>query len=198
MNDSKPSEKQDWGDGAMSKKICPICGYQDEENVSYCRECGAKMVESRDNAWSAYEQKGQYSSYQENTSQSAASGNGFGQSGQYNNYQDYTSNSNIPYQHGGYDLEPDNATNGLQIAGLVCGILSICLCCCYGVPSVVLGIAGIICASMGNKNSKNGVGTAGMVCSIIGLILGVLAIIYYAMVISQIVNSNYYDYFDFM
>lgn len=46
---------------------------------------------------------------------------------------------------------------------------------------------------MGNKRSKNGVGTAGMVCSIIGLILGAIAIVYYAMVINQLIQMNYFD-----
>ena len=152
----------------MSKKICPICGYQDDGNATYCRECGAKLTERADDAWSAYEQNAQYS-----------------------NYQDYT--ANIPYQQSANDFGSDNAANGLQIAGLVCGILAICSCCCYGVPALIFGIAGLICAVMGNKRSKNGVGTAGMVCSIIGLILGAIAIVYYAMVINQLIQMNYFD-----
>ena len=115
----------------------------------------------------------------------------YGQNNQQNNYQDYT--SNIPYQQNANDFSSDSEANGLQIAGLVCGILAICSCCCYGVPAVVLGIAGIICAAMGNKSSKNGVGTAGMVCSVIGLILGVLASVYYGMVISQLIQMDYMD-----
>lgn len=174
----------------MSKKICPVCGYQDEGSASYCRECGAKLTESGDDAWSAYDQRGQYSGYQDNTSKTS-SGVDSGQNGQYSNYQDYT--SNIPYQHIPDNLEPDSGANGLQIAGLVCGILAICACCCYGLPSVILGIAGLICACMGNKTSKNGVGTAGMVCSVIGLMLGAIATVYYVMIISQMVQMDYMD-----
>lgn len=172
----------------MSKKICPVCGYQDEENASYCRECGAKMAESGDNAWSAYEQKGQYSGYQE---EQPFSGETSGQNGQYSNYQDYT--SNIPYRQSSDYYETDNGTNGLQIAGLVCGILAICSCCCYGVPAIILGIAGIVCAGLGNKTSKNGMGTAAMVCSVIGLILGAIATVYYAMLVSQLIQMDYMD-----
>ena len=173
----------------MSKKICPICGYQDDGNATYCRECGAKLTERADDAWSAYEQKGQYSSYQDSGQQ--ASGGTGQQNAQYSNYQDYT--ANIPYQQSANDFGSDNAANGLQIAGLVCGILAICSCCCYGVPALIFGIAGLICAVMGNKRSKNGVGTAGMVCSIIGLILGAIGIVYYAMVINQLIQMNYFD-----
>ncbi len=174
----------------MSKKICPVCGYQDDGNAKHCRECGAKMTDCENDAWSAYEQKGQYSGYQDNTSQSPY-GDGTAQNTQYNNYQDYT--ANIPYQQSNNGFESDNATNGLQIAGLVCGILAICSCCCYGVPAIIFGIAGLICAIMGNKRSRNGVGTAGMVCSIIGLILGVVATVYFAMVINQLIQMNYFE-----
>ncbi|WP_251207245.1 DUF4190 domain-containing protein [Acetatifactor aquisgranensis] len=175
----------------MGKKICPICGFQDNENAAYCRECGAKMTESGGDAWSDYEQKGQYSGGQDNTSQASA-GSGTGrQSTQYNNYQDYT--ANIPYRQSADDFGSNNGANGLQIAGLVCGILAICSCCCYGVPAVILGIAGIICAAMGNKTSKNGIGTGGLVCSIIGLILGVISTIYYAMAIGQMLQTGYFN-----
>ena len=108
------------------------------------------------------------------------------QGGQFsnNNYQDYT--ANIPYQ-----VPPgsaaDNATNGLQIAGLVCGILAICSSCCYGVPGLILGIAGLTCAIMGNRQSKNGVGTAGLVCSIVGLIFGIIMSAVWGMIIGEII-----------
>lgn len=195
----------------MSKKICPACGYVDNNGAGYCRECGAKMSEydsgenSQGGQFSSYQenvssssgqpvgsngQSGQFSSYQESTggsSYQSSAGGGTEQSGQYNNYQDYT--SNVSYQP--QNFEPEKSTNGLQIAGLVCGILAICSCCCYGVPAVILGIAGIICASMGNKNGKSGVGTGGFVCSIIGLILGIVATIYYVMVFSQMSQMDY-------
>lgn len=107
--------------------------------------------------------------------------------GQYSNYQDNT--SNIPYQ-----APPDNGrkngANGPQIAGLVCGILAICTSCCYGVPGIVLGIAGLICAVIGNNKGKSGVGTAGMVCSIIGIILGIASLIYYVWVIQMMFNDG--------
>ena len=90
----------------MSKKICPICGYQDDGNATYCRECGAKLTECADDAWSSYEQKGQYSSYQDN-GQQAYGGTGQ-QSTQYTNYQDYT--ANIPYQQSANDFGSDNTT----------------------------------------------------------------------------------------
>lgn len=97
-----------------------------------------------------------------------------------NNYQDNT--ANIPYQASVEEATPNKA-NGLQIAGLVCGILAICLSCCYGVPGILLGIAGLICGIKGNKKGKTGVGTAGIVCSVIGLVLGVIMLIYYVVIL---------------
>lgn len=180
----------------MGKRVCPVCGRTETEDAVYCRECGAKTVEYEDkNTNQANGQTtGQYSGYQDytsNTSYQSSASSGTGQS-QYNNYQDYT--SNMPYQppvdNGG------NGANGLQIAGLVCGILAICSCCCYGVPAIILGIAGLICSVLGNKNSRNGVGTGGFVCSLIGLILGVLAVIYYVWAIRYLTEIGYWDMID--
>jgi len=176
----------------MGKRVCPVCGRMETEDAVYCRECGAKTVEYEDNTKQENGQTGQYSGYQYSAPgtsyQSSAGGSETGQN-PYGYYQDYTANAayQAPVDDGA------SGTNGLQIAGLVCGILAICSCCCYGVPALIFGIAGLICAVMGNKRSKNGVGTAGMVCSIIGLILGAIAIVYYAMVINQLIQMNYFD-----
>ena len=132
-----------------------------------------------------YGQNGQYTSNNQYSGQYSQNDQyNQNQNGQYSNYQDYT--ANIPYQ-----VPPgsaaDNATNGLQIAGLVCGILAICSSCCYGVPGLILGIAGLTCAIMGNRQSKNGVGTAGLVCSIVGLIFGIIMSAFWGMIIGEII-----------
>lgn len=83
------------------------------------------------------------------------------------------------YQPQGQFNSPYNAPvqkpgpNGFQIASLIVGILSI-VCCCWGLFSIILAIAGIILAIVGNKKGKHGVGTGGLVCSIIGLVLAVI------------------------
>lgn len=109
---------------------------------------------------------------------------------QYSNYQDYTANVSYqaPQNDGGR-----NRANGLQIAGLVCGILAICTSCCYGIPGIIFGIAGLICAIIGNNRGKTGVGIAGLVCSIIGVILGVAALIYYIWAINYLNEIGYLD-----
>lgn len=128
-----------------------------------------------------------------NNQQSGAQNNGQQTGGQFSNsnYQDYT--ANIPYQAPVERNEKENGTNGLQIAGLVCGIAAILTCCCYGVPAIVLGTVGLVCAIMGNKRNRSGVGIAGLVCSIIGLIAGIGMLIYYIWVIAYMDEMGMLD-----
>ena len=118
-------------------------------------------------------------------------GQNFG-NGQNNNYQDNT--ANVPYQST-YSYEDNNSgkANGLQIASLVLGIISIVLICCYGAPSVILGLIGLILAIMGNKRSKHGIGIAGLVCSIIGLCGGIISLVYYIWILS---SAEFWDLFN--
>lgn len=107
--------------------------------------------------------------------------------GQYTNYQDNT--ANVPYQVPIENMPPDKA-NGLQTAGLICGIIAIITSCCYGIFGIILGIAGLICSILGNKDNKSGVGIAGLVCSIIGLVLGVAMLIYMVWILSYVFGSG--------
>lgn len=94
----------------------------------------------------------------------------------YSNYQDNTS-AYTAYQPVMPPTVPQpQGANGLQITGLVLGIISIVICCCsFG--GIVIAIAGLVCSIIGNQQNKHGVGTAGLVCSIIGIVLGVLMIL---------------------
>lgn len=115
-------------------------------------------------------------------------GNNFG-NGQNNSYQDNT--ANVPYQSNPYvEVKASGKASGIQIASLVLGIIAICLTCCYGLPSVILGIIGLVCAIKGNKENKHGVGTAGLVCSIIGIIAGICSLIYYIAIVGLVVSGG--------
>lgn len=94
---------------------------------------------------------------------------------QYNNYQDNTAN-NMYYQ-APQDNGMENKANGMQIAGLVLGIVSICFGCCGG--GIIFGVVGLILSILGNKEKKHNIGTAGLVCSIIGLILSVIMMVFW-------------------
>ncbi len=78
-------------------------------------------------------------------------------------------------------------------ASLVLGICSIVVCCCYGLPGIILGIIGFIqgnkAVTVHNENPDqfNGIGNAkaGKVMAIIGVILGVLMLAFYVYIWSN-------------
>ena len=115
------------------------------------------------------------------------------QTSQYSNYQDNT--SNMPYGQIVEPSGPDKA-NTLQIVGLVCGIAGIVLGCCVPYIGFILGIVGVVCAVMGNKQGKTGVGTGGLICSIIAIVISVIVfivgLIFGAAVIAGLQDAGYY------
>lgn len=137
------------------------------------------------NTINQYGTQGTNSQYSQSTTNPYTSQNGTNQytsqnmGNPYSNYQDNTS-SYTAYQPVMPPTVPQSqGPNGLQIAGLVLGIISIVACCCYGVAGIVFGIAGLVCSIMGNKENKHGVGTAGLICSIIGIVIFVIFIVFY-------------------
>lgn len=71
-----------------------------------------------------------------------------------------------------------NTGKGLSIAGLVLGIVSVCLAWFYmiNIIALVCGVVGIVCAAKGSMAAKavavpTGLATAGLVISIIGTCL---------------------------
>ena len=71
-------------------------------------------------------------------------------------------------------------SNGMAIAALVCGILSLFFGACLGFLGitawlgVVLGIVAVVLGVMANKKGKDGKATAGLVMGIIGLVLSAI------------------------
>ena len=87
-------------------------------------------------------------------------------------------NANNPYpQQPVYTVPQPKPANGMAIASLVLGILSI-VCCCAGFFGILPGVIGlilaIICFSKGNKG---GMAVAGLVLNIISVALAVVALI---------------------
>lgn len=87
-------------------------------------------------------------------------------------------------------------SNGMAIASMVPGIVSIVLSCLWYI-SVPSAIASLVLGIMHNKkNGKCGMSTAGIVCSVIGLVLTilliVLAVIGLAVFGGMAALSNYY------
>lgn len=82
---------------------------------------------------------------------------------------------------------------GLAIGGLICGIASILLSCCY---CGFLGIPGLIMGIIANKKNKSGLAIAAIITSVIGLVLFVISLIMTfalgASFMSEFSNSYYY------
>jgi len=86
---------------------------------------------------------------------------------------------------------------------LILGILSIPLCCCYGVPGVILGVIGMVTANKSQKlfNDNPGMYDAksmsnvktGRILSIVGIVLGA---IYLAIVIFMLATGQYDGYME--
>lgn len=88
-------------------------------------------------------------------------------------------------------------TSGMAITSMILGICSIPVCMCYGIPSIILGVIGLVFASLAGKDirsggfsdSSKGMTTAGKICSWVGIGLGV-AYILFIVVIIIIAESN--------
>jgi len=84
-------------------------------------------------------------------------------------------------------------------AVLVLGIISILGACCYGIVGLICGIIGLVLANkdMAQYRQHSAMWTtasynnlkAGRICSIIGIVLGGLAILYFAFVAAAIFNN---------
>lgn len=101
-----------------------------------------------------------------------------------------------------YQQPQQTPGNGAGIASMVCGILSIVFCWCYGVIGLILGIIALVMYGK-CKEANNGVPTgmakAGLACGVVGVICSALMIIYFIFVIvvaGEFVTSldaiNYY------
>ena len=92
---------------------------------------------------------------------------------QNNNNQGHGGNSYTPPPFWSQPQPQPQKSNGLNIACLVCGIISIVCCCIYGIISIICGILAIVFFVLSKKSGNtNGIAIAGLICAIFGLILG--------------------------
>lgn len=83
--------------------------------------------------------------------------------------------SNEPYYQNPQDPYQPQGPNGLAIASLVLGIISIPTICCYGL-GILLGIIGIVLGIVSRKSGTkmSGMAIAGIILSAIGILFGIL------------------------
>ena len=67
---------------------------------------------------------------------------------------------------------PEEPNPGMAVAGMICGILSIVLCCCSQYITLILAVVGLGLSGYVLAKQK-----AGLVCSIFGLLISVCLII---------------------
>lgn len=74
-----------------------------------------------------------------------------------------------------------NYTDGLGIASMILGIVSVVICCCYGL-GILLAIPGLILGICAKKNpntgNKSGFAIAGIIISAISILLNICWLIY--------------------
>lgn len=94
--------------------------------------------------------------------------------------------------------------NGMGVAAMVLGILSVCLFCLYGIVGVVLGVLALIFGIIGRKRAERGEATnegqarAGVILGSIGIAIGLIFIGFIVWGITMAINedngSTYDDY----
>lgn len=103
----------------------------------------------------------------------------------YNGGPGYNNGNGYNNGYDGYGYPPRNQANGVAIAALVTGLISMCCCFCPYV-SLPCAIAGIIMAILSRKNGgMNAMSIIGLITSIIGLIIAALIIMYAIYVMSH-------------
>ncbi|WP_030690608.1 DUF4190 domain-containing protein [Streptomyces globisporus] len=94
----------------------------------------------------------------------------------------------------GYGAQPGwgaQPANGMGTAGMVLGIIAVALFCLYGVPSLILGVLALIFSILGRKRvqrgqaTNSGQTTAGIILGAIGIVIGVLWIIFWGWFIAN-------------
>ncbi len=88
----------------------------------------------------------------------------------------YTQNYNQP----AYPVKQKEEGKGMAIASLVLGILSVTCCCGSIIPSILALVFGFI--SKSQKKENNGMAIAGIILGAIGIVLGIVWIMYLILV----------------
>ncbi|MGW4299665.1 DUF4190 domain-containing protein [Streptomyces sp. NPDC004646] len=101
-----------------------------------------------------------------------------------------------PAQGYGWSGGPALPQNGMGTSAMVLGILSLCLFCFYGIPSIVLGIIAVVLGVKGKQRADRGEATnrgsaqGGFVMGIIGIVLGILVVAFWGVLFAKIAHDS--------
>lgn len=127
----------------------------------------------------------------------------------YNNNNQGYNQQNQNYNQGGYQQsqgynpenygQPSSNGQGFAITCLVCGIVSIVLCWCYGIIGLACGIVAIVMRNKFrnlNGGYVNSMVKAGFICACVGISLSALSLVYYILIFARVFGSfNYLSYY---
>lgn len=181
--------------------FCRNCGRELAEGTQVCPECGEVLI-SQEAIDRQNEAAGEAAAPREQVQKAPESGDGFRTysfSDDYNrdhgttgaqeparpqeptgySYDpktgNYTYYGTPAYDTEGYGQQPyQDKGRGAAIASLVCGVLSVLLCCLSPIVNVPLAVAGIICGIFGLRSSQKTMAVVGIILSVIGILLGII------------------------
>ena len=188
--------------------ICQKCGLEIPEESRNCPYCGAPVAEPPHNSQLQYQPlqyeqpQHQQAQYQQPQNQQVQYGQPQNQQPQYGQPQNRQAQYQPPqyqppqyqppqyqqppygqqyYAQPVYGARPEAPGNGLCIAGMVCGILSL-LFLCSSFLSLVPAILGIVLSAVGLSKAKkagvkNGMAIAGLVTSSLALVIDIALIV---------------------
>lgn len=188
--------------------ICQKCGLEIPEESRNCPYCGAPVAEPPQNSQLQYQPlqyeqpQHQQAQYQQPQNQQVQYGQPQNQQPQYGQPQNRQAQYQPPqyqppqyqppqyqqppygqqyYAQPVYGARPEAPGNGLCIAGMVCGILSL-LFLCSSFLSLVPAILGIVLSAVGLSKAKkagvkNGMAIAGLVTSSLALVIDIALIV---------------------
>lgn len=165
-------------------KICSQCGNQNEDNLNFCTECGASLIEAQAQPEVQVQPEVQ-PQYQQTQNQQTG----------------YQQNS---YQQTGYQ-QPLNPTPGAKnkaVAALVLGIVGIVTywIMWFNIISLVISIVGIVLAVKARNEipdgyAGKGMATAGLVLSIIGTVLSGIGFLTCTLCVTCAACGSAYSYY---
>ena len=172
--------------------ICQKCGLEIPEESRNCPYCGAPVAEPPQNSQLQYQPlqyeqpQHQQAQYQQPQNQQVQYGQPQNRQAQYQPPQYQPPQYQPPYgqqyyAQPVYGARPEAPGNGLCIAGMVCGILSL-LFLCSSFLSLVPAILGIVLSAVGLSKAKkagvkNGMAIAGLVTSSLALVIDIALIV---------------------
>lgn len=193
-------------ESAIAMKTCSSCGYNNEDDATYCAACGAPLSSAEGESIVKADTPPADFNYggpvNENTPPT-----------DFNYSYNSPADDNGPVSTPGSSAYAENGNSANQAgsghakASLVLGIISlVCLVINWlylSLVSIILGIIGLVLASSAKKEgNKSGIRTAGFVTSLIGLILGVLCFVACACIVAVVGTVSlaalpeYLEYYD--